>query len=107
MKLILDRALLALASLAMMATVSPIAAQSAKGTSPGACSLLTKELVLQVTPETNKAELDRLFGTPPEEHLLGPNRSLGVVITVPQGRTAESIKPNAVALAKAVLSRPW
>jgi len=166
MKLILERALLALASLAMMATVSPLAAQSAKGTSPGACSLLTKELVLQVTPETNKAELDRLFGTPPEEHLLGPNRSLcdyagltlhlnpvhpksfeanlskdkewvpipglgnvawfhdvmgamgelyvrsgprslGVVIMVPQGRTAESIKPNAVALAKAVLSRPW
>ncbi len=170
MKRILERALLALAALAMMATVSPLAAQSAKGTSPGACSLLTKELVLQVTPETNKAERDRLSGTPPEEHRLGPNRSLcdyagltlnlnpfdaksfeagirkdktwvpipglgnaawfhdvkvmgelyagelyvrsgprnlGVLITVPQGRTAESIKPNAVALAKAVLSRPW
>jgi hypothetical protein len=113
-----------------------------------------------------QAELDRLFGTPPEEHLLGPNRSLcdyagltlhlnpfhpesfeanlrkdkkwvpipglgnvawfhdamgymgelyvrsgprtlGVGITIPQGRTAESIKPNAVAFAKAVLARPW
>jgi hypothetical protein len=166
MKFTLQRALLALAALAMMATVSPLAAQSAKRTSPGACSLLTKELVLQVTPETDKAELDRLFGTPPEEHLLGPNRSLcdyagltlhlnpfhpesfeanlrkdkkwvpipglgnvawfhdamgymgelyvrsgprtlGVGITIPQGRTAESIKPNAVAFAKAVLARPW
>jgi hypothetical protein len=166
MKLTLERALPGLAVLAMIATVSPVAAQAAKGTSPGACTLLTKELVRQVTPETSKAELDRLFSTPPEEHLLGPGqslcdyagltvhlnpfhpesfeanlrkdkawvpipglgnvawfrgvmgamgelyvrsgrRTLGVAITIPQGRTAESIKPNAVALAKAVLSRPW
>jgi hypothetical protein len=166
MKLTLERALLGLAALATIATVSPLAAQAAKGTSPGACSLLTKELVLRVTPETNKTELSRLFSTPPEEHRLGPDRSLcdyagltvslnpvhpesfeaklrndkawvpipglgnaawyrgvmgamgelyvrsgprtlGVAITIPEGRTAESIKPNAVALAKAVLSRPW
>ena len=165
MKLTLERALPGLAILATMATVSPLAAQAAKGTSPGACSLLTKELVLRVTPATNKAELSRLFSTPPEEHRLGPDRSLcdyagltlslnavhpesfeaklrkdkawvpipglgnaawfrgvgpmgelyvrsgprnlGVAVMIPEGRTAESIKPNAVALAKAVLSRPW
>lgn len=166
MKLTSKHALPCLAALMMVATVSSLAAQAAKGTSPGACSLLTKELVLRVTPETDKAELSRLFSTPPEEHLLGPDqslcdyagltvhlnpfhaesfeanlrkdkawvpvpglgnaawfhdvmgamgelyvrsgsRTLGVAITVPEGRTAESIKPNAVALAKAVLSRPW
>jgi hypothetical protein len=166
MKLSFERALPGLAALAMITTVSPLAAQAAKATPPGACTLLTKELVRQVTPETSKAELDRLLSTPPEEHRLGPDqslcdyagltvhlnpfhpesfeanlrkdkawvpvsglgnvawfhdvmgamgelyvrsgkRTLGVVITIPQGRTAESIKPNAVALAKAVLSRPW
>ena len=166
MQLILWRALPALAALAMMADGSPLAAQAVKKTSPGACSLLTKELVLQVTPETDKAALDGLFGTPPEEHRLGPDRSLcdyagftlalnpvhpesfeaglrkdktwssipglgdaawfrdgqgymgelyvrsgrrnlGVGITIPEGRTAESVKSNGVALAKAVLARPW
>lgn len=165
MKLILERALLALAALAMMAIASPLTAQSAAGSQTGACSLLTKELVLQATPATDKETLDRL-STPPEEHRLGPNRSLcdyagislhlnpfdpkvveeqlrkdrnavsvpglgnaawfrdvsgvmgelyvrsgprnlGVVVEVPQGRTVESVKPNAIAIAKAVLSRPW
>jgi hypothetical protein len=166
MKLTLERALLGLAALATIVNVSPLAAQAAKGTPPGACSLLTRELVLRFTPETDKAELSRLFSTPPEEHRLGADgslcdyagltvalnavhpesfeaklrkdkawvpvsglgnvawfrsvmgamgelyvrsgpRTLGVAITIPPGRTAESIKPNAVALAKAVLSRPW
>jgi len=166
MKLMLERALPVLTALAMMAVGSPLSGQSAKGTAPGACSLLTKELVLQVSPETDKAALEGRLRTKPEEHLLGANqslcdyagvsvhlnpfnpqsfeadlrkdknwvpvpglgnaawfhdvkgfmgelyvrsasRTLGVVLEIPQARTAESIKPNAVALAKAILSRPW
>lgn len=163
MKRILAFTLPALAALAMMTTGSTLSAQSAKGAGPRACSLLTKELVLQVTPETNKAALEELLRTKPEEHLNGSlcdyagvtlslnpfdpksfeknigkdaswvrvaglgdaawfhdvkgfmgelfvrsgPRTLGVVLEIPQGRTAESIKPNAVALAKAVLSRSW
>ena len=166
MKLMLKRTLPALAALALTTTAPALSAQAAKGTSAGACSLLTKELVLQVTPDTGKAALDQRLGTKPEEHRLGPDRSLcdyagltlhlnpvhaesfeadlrkdktwvpipglgdaawfhdvggvmgelyvrsgrrrlGVGIEIPQGRTAESIKPNAVALAKAVLARPW
>ena len=166
MQLILGRALPVLAALAMMTGGSPLAAQAANRTSPGACSLLTKELVLQVIPETDKAALEGRFRSPPEEHRLGPDRSLcayagltvhlnpfhaesfeaglrkdkswvpipglgdaawfhdvpgfmgelyvrsgrrnlGVGIEIPEGRPAESVKPAAVALAKAVLARPW
>jgi hypothetical protein len=165
MTLILERALLGLAALTMMATGSPLTAQSGTGSQTGACSLLTKELVLQTTPESDTQTLDRL-STPPEEHRLGPNRSLcdyagitlhlnpfspkvveqqlrndrkavsipglgdaawfrdvggvmgelyvrsgprnlGVALEVPEGRTVESVKPRAIAIAKAVLSRPW
>jgi hypothetical protein len=166
MKLMLERALPALAVLAMMTTGSSLSAQSGRGTGARACSLLTRELVLQVTPEANKETLEGRLRRPPEEHLLGANqslcdyggltvhlnpfnprtfeasigkdknwvevpglgdaawfhdvkgfmgelyvrsgpRTLGVVLEIPHGRSAESIRPNAVALAKAVLARPW
>lgn len=164
MQRMLKRVLPTMAALAAVTTGSALSAQSAKG--PTACSLLTKELVLQVTPETDKGALEGRLRQAPEQHVLGPNqslcdyggltvhlnpfkpasfeanvgkdkswvqvpglgdaawfhdvkgflgelyvrsgaRTLGVVVEIPQGRTAESIRPNAVAFAKAVLARSW
>jgi hypothetical protein len=128
----------------------------------GACSLLTKELVTQVTPY-EKQVLDVVTQIPPSEDPVGPSGSaceyggiglqidpfgspariekefgtkwervadvgdvayfrnnigrwgelyvragahvLTIQMAVPNGRTAESIKPNTIALAKAILPK--
>jgi hypothetical protein len=155
---------LTLAAAATIVAWSPLAAQtpsSASTEAPGACSLLTKELVTRVTP-LDKQALDLVMQLPPDEEPVGPGSyceygSIGLEIdpferpatverqldkewaplpdvadaayfrdnkgrwaelyaragghvftiqmSVPTGRTTESIKPNVIALAKAIVSK--
>ena len=151
------------ASLLVVCGFASVATALQSGAAPArACAVLTRELVVQVSPHEKQA-LDLVLRVPPREDTVGKTgsscsfggielqidpfvspgaiekefqnkwspvpglgdvayyrdnlrewgelyvRSNGRVVTIqmdiPMGRTAESIKPNTVELAKAVLSR--
>jgi hypothetical protein len=144
------------------ASALPPQAVSAGKSAVGACSLLTKDLVMKITPYEKQA-LDRVAQIPPSEEPVGPSGSaceyggiylqidpfasptrleedgfvkwlplpgigdvayfrdnvgewaelyvragahvFTIQMDVPTGRTAESIKPNVIALAQAILPK--